>query len=109
MTTAKVETLTAEVRVLMVGNRQVTLSVYKQLDQLPAWEIEPFGRVHAGGPTNYFDEKPLELVGRDKDGNLVRARNFSLKPDNFPLTHDDWKAVRAHWASLPLIVLAGLR
>ena len=32
MTTATVETLTAEVRVLAVGNRQITLSVAKQLD-----------------------------------------------------------------------------
>jgi hypothetical protein len=30
--TATVETLTAEVRVLMVGSRQVTMSVYGQLD-----------------------------------------------------------------------------
>jgi hypothetical protein len=31
-TTATVETLTAQVRVLQVGNRQITLSIYKQLD-----------------------------------------------------------------------------
>jgi hypothetical protein len=31
---AKVEVLTAEVRVLMVGSRQVTLSVYSQLDEV---------------------------------------------------------------------------
>ena len=44
-TTATVETLTAEVRVLMVGNRQITLSVAKQLDEVPIAEIEVFGRV----------------------------------------------------------------
>ena len=41
--TATVETLTAEVRVLMVGNRQITLSVAKQLDEVPIAEIEVFG------------------------------------------------------------------
>lgn len=43
--TATVETLTAEVRVLMVGSRQVTMSVYGQLDEVDYDEIEPFGRV----------------------------------------------------------------
>jgi hypothetical protein len=46
MTSATVELLTAQVRILQVGSRQVTLSVYRQLDQVPADEIEPFGRVH---------------------------------------------------------------
>ena len=44
-TAARVEVLTAEVRVLMVGSRQVTLSVYAQLDRVEPEEIEPFGRV----------------------------------------------------------------
>ena len=35
--------LTAEVRVLMVGNRQVTRSVYWQLDYVSPLGIEPFG------------------------------------------------------------------
>jgi hypothetical protein len=48
VTTANVETLTAEVRVLMVGNRQVTLSIYRQLDVVELEEIEPFGRVNDG-------------------------------------------------------------
>lgn len=43
--TATVEALTAEVRVLMVGSRQVTMSVYGQLDHVEHDEIEPFGRV----------------------------------------------------------------
>jgi hypothetical protein len=45
---ATVETLTAEVRVLMVGSRQVTLSVFRQLDWIDYDEIEPFGRVNEG-------------------------------------------------------------
>ena len=47
-TTAHVEVLTAEVRVLMVGSRQVTLSVYRQLDHVRPGHIEPFGRVRDG-------------------------------------------------------------
>jgi hypothetical protein len=45
---ATVETLTAEVRVLMVGSRQVTLSVFRQLDWIDYDECEPFGRVNEG-------------------------------------------------------------
>jgi hypothetical protein len=52
-TTAAAETLTAEVRVLMVGNRQVTMSVARQLDRLDLFgygpgAITPFGRVKTG-------------------------------------------------------------
>lgn len=52
--TANVETLTAEVRVLMVGSRQVTLSVARQLDYYEllyddeVLEFTPFGRVRTG-------------------------------------------------------------
>ena len=51
--TATVETLTAEVRVLMVGNRQITLSVAKQLDRIDYYgygidAITPFGRIKTG-------------------------------------------------------------
>ena len=52
-TTATVETLAAEVRVLQVGNRQITLSVAKQLDAFDLCEDEalnftPFGRIRTG-------------------------------------------------------------
>lgn len=47
-TTATVEVLTAEVRVLMVGSRQITLSVARQLDYVPVTSLEPFGRVRLG-------------------------------------------------------------
>lgn len=46
---ATVETLTAEVRILTVGNRQITQSVAKQLDQVPIEQVEPFGRVKLSG------------------------------------------------------------
>ncbi|HKO85632.1 MAG TPA: hypothetical protein VJ140_13990 [Actinomycetota bacterium] len=98
--TATVETLTAEVRVLMVGSRQVTLSVARQLDVVHPSVLEPFGRVNlngkpagdaqAGGWTTEVD-----LIGCSRiDGALVRSRVDS----------------RSRWAmGLPLIVLAGLR
>lgn len=70
-TTATVETLTAEVRVLMVGSRQVTLSVFGQLDEVEFEQIEPFGRVR---PKNDNDGY-IWLVGCDQgSGALVRAR-----------------------------------
>ena len=75
ITAARVEVLTAEVRVLMVGSRQVTLSVHAQLDQVKRWaDIDPFGRV---APRD-ADSDYVYVVGastRDADpGTLVRAR-----------------------------------
>lgn len=57
--TATVETLTAEVRVLMVGSRQVTLSVARQVDTIPIVRLNPFGRVSMG------DGKP-DVIGVDQ-------------------------------------------
>ncbi len=125
--TATVETLSAEVRVLMVGSRQVTLSVYGQLDlEYPA-SIEPFGRV---GPKSAHPAC-LYVVGRQMaSGALVRSyvpRNpiriqddgiwwegFETRP--YPLWRHGGDAERgllvrtaSEWSVLPLIVLAGLR
>jgi hypothetical protein len=73
-TTARVEVLTAEVRVLMVGSRQVTMSVYSQLDQVEHHDhIEPFGRV---APRDADSDRVYVVgaSGRDADrGTLVRA------------------------------------
>jgi hypothetical protein len=63
--TATVETLTAEVRVLMVGSRQVTLSVAKQLDSTIYESLEPFGRVRLGDG--------VKIIGRAADGTLKLA------------------------------------
>ena len=69
--TASVEVLTAAVRVLMVGSRQVTLSVFRQLDWVDWKACEPFGRVNDGGGR--------VIVGRRLiDGSLVRAQFSSL-------------------------------
>ena len=67
--TATVEVLTAEVRVLMVGSRQVTMGVYRQLDWAEAGDLEPFGRVAA-------EREPgdsIHVVGSCQ-GNLARAK-----------------------------------
>jgi len=67
---AKVEVLTAEVCVLKVGSRQVTLSVYNQLDCIPHRQIDPFGRVN---PKDAQSER-VYVVGRDREtGVLARA------------------------------------
>jgi len=68
--TAMVEVLIAEVRVLMVGSRQITLSVFRQLDFVPWGECEPMGRVN----DNRDDDSSRLIVGRAKDGSLVRAK-----------------------------------
>jgi hypothetical protein len=69
--TATVEVLTAEVRVLMVGSRQVTLSVYNQLDEVPHSGVEPFGRVNPKDA----ERGRIYVVGRDREtGVLVRSK-----------------------------------
>lgn len=64
--TATVETLTAEVRVLMVGNRQITLSVAKQLDVVSLEDLKVFGRIKLGREYEW-------LIGSDADGRLALA------------------------------------
>ena len=66
-----VETLTAEVRVLTVGNRQITQSVAKQLDEVPIDRIDPFGRVKLSGN----DFRGRYVIGSDTlTGALVLSR-----------------------------------
>ena len=72
-TAARVEVLTAEVRVLQVGSRQITMSVYNQLDRVEPGEIEPFGRVapRDAGPGWVY---VVGASARDTDrGALVRS------------------------------------
>jgi hypothetical protein len=131
--TATVEVLTAEVRVLMVGSRQVTMSVYNQLDGVRCDDIEAFGRV---SPPR-ADEGFIYVVGRSNEplmsGTLVRSK----LPCIWALEHlrekgtirssggyyyGQWRAdlkdrasyavalaATCKWMNLPLIVLAGLR
>lgn len=105
--TATVETLAAEVRVMMIGKRQVTLSVVRQLDVVRPDDVEPFGRVsHPSFPQFHPKTKCLIVfvVGRSaRDGSLVVSRAF--EGGGLFQSTDLFEA----WLSLPLIVLAGLR
>jgi len=81
---ATVEVLTAEVRVLQVGRRQVTLSVVRQLDWADPADVEPFGRVRTGDSppgrvraidssgSNRAKSVPIEIIG-SAAGVLVRS------------------------------------
>jgi hypothetical protein len=53
---ARVEVLTAEVRVLQVGGGQATLKMVRQLDWADPADVKPFGRVRTG-------DKPPGRVG----------------------------------------------
>lgn len=114
---ARVDVLTAEVRVLMVGSRQVTLSVYNQLDRVALVAMTPFGRVSVKrqpDPDDPWDH--VDLVGADGEGILVASWFARHRYDhacadpggrwrNAELAGQTWDEVQA----LPLIVLAGLR
>jgi hypothetical protein len=113
---ATVEVLAAEVRVLMVGSRQVTLSVYRQLDEVHIATIEPFGRVRSGKPDKREWVRRLEVVGVDQDGQLCRSWlewNAGTVPETttapFGAPEDIKRNLWHDWEELPLIVLAGLR
>src|SRR5215468_12451702 len=68
--TALVETLTAEVRVLMVGNRQITLSVARQLDWCALEDLTPFGRVRLEAA------EPRVVIGRYEPTGVLRVARY---------------------------------
>jgi hypothetical protein len=125
---AHVQVLTAEVRTLVVGSRQVTMSVYNQLDLVEPWDIEPFGRV---APRDGYYWRTYVVGRRRENGSLVRSHTFSekgikeltergtvwdgkyrVKPHGWPSAEpvrERLQQVASKWAALPLIVLAGLR
>ncbi|NUQ98329.1 MAG: hypothetical protein HOY79_17855 [Streptomyces sp.] len=129
---ASVQVLTAEVRTLVIGSRQVTMSVYNQLDDVLPSSIEPFGRVNPKVTNSYLF---FYVVGRYKtSGALVRSyvprqpadlnEHGWVPIDSFTsVAYKHWYAsantaelrrqclgeVSAQWSALPLIVLAGLR
>jgi hypothetical protein len=93
--TATVEVLTAAVRVLMVGSRQITLSVLRQLDKVAYSECEPFGRVN--DPQQNEHPHPKWVVGKHQaDGTLVRA-DLGVRPswgdDNDKWEQQTWSAI----------------
>lgn len=111
--TATVETMTAEVHVLKVGSRQVTLSVAKQLDLALVNDMKPMGRIRTVWDASFL----IELIGRHSEtGALVRA--FVYHPNTTRwladceisnvvcrVSSEEFEAIQA----LPLIVLAGLK
>ena len=65
---AKVEILTAEVRTLVIGSRQVTLSMLGQMDILHPLGITPMGRVR---PRNTYGQ--VHVIGTGGRGDLARS------------------------------------
>ena len=132
--TATVEVLTAEVRTLQVGSRQITMSVFLQLDWIDPSLIKPFGRVSPGYHRGRRDAREVEVVGQDcRTGALTRSGvdlawdypafptsvtcqscgkpvkgSMSIRRMATP-TADGYLQHCCEWESLPLIVLAGLR
>lgn len=111
MATATVETLTASVNVLQVGNRQITLSVARQLDNVSPFEIEPMGRVRlsAKGRSEYT------VIGKLDDGSLATADygylGYSHQTGRNVTYEEHLKEIelKTSLEALPLIVLAGLK
>lgn len=129
--TATLTTLTAEVRTLVIGARQVTMSVYGQLDNVCCCELEPFGRASPRSGELW----KTYVIGRSTRGidcgSLVRAsvpdteaiywlQRSRMPRQNYPYGLLLWRNATEHqrecmqtaareWAELPLIVLAGLR
>lgn len=130
-TTAQVQVHHAEVHVLQVGSRQVTLSVARQLDVVNPRQMTPFGRVKLDKTTT---DGIITTIGRHNvTGALVLATflDFAKFPDahekgclalepvekygiKYTVVNDvlcRCDAVR-NWCDateLPLIVLAGLK
>lgn len=119
-TTATVSTLEARVHVLLVGNRQVTVSVFNQLDWVHSDRIKLMGRVNGRDGTEW-------AIGKDKrDGCLVRCQQKIIRyehldgtrhrPDTLSCMKCEDNGIAEIWEfkpkmfnNLPLIVLAGLR
>jgi len=93
---ATVKVLTAEVRILQVGSRQVTLSVYRQLDWANSDEIEPFGRVRDREDQKHKTPGEVFVVGVGQDGSLVRA---SLLPPKIMVDGTDLVEI-PEWSQL---------
>lgn len=124
--TATIETLTAEVRVLMVGSRQVTLSVARQLDRVKIDEISPFGRVKLDKDSDrycligkHFETGVLVLATGPKMFEPINSRPpenqgalASIASSFSKSAWDEWDResdIRKYVQGLPLIVLAGLK
>ena len=74
-----IKTLTAEVNTVTMNNRQVTLSVARQLDCVDFFDMEPWGRIELGKTERREDEwanivqvSVVSVIGQC-DGTLVTA------------------------------------
>jgi hypothetical protein len=127
---AHVQVLTAEVRTLIVGSRQITMSVHDQLDDVAPGRLKPFGRVRPKNTTgryvrvighdtatgalvrSYVPCRPMDLDERGwlyiGAGSRARYAHWDADADAEQQKRDLAK-VAARWAALDLIVLAGLR
>ena len=111
-TSARVDVLTAEVRTLMVGSRQVTLSVYRQLDcEFDIDKVDLFGRV-----TDPAEKSGDQwFVGCHKEtGALVRTSleapwSVFKRNERDTAEYREFVEYYREREKLPLIVLAGLR
>ncbi|WP_100482102.1 hypothetical protein [Mycobacteroides abscessus] len=90
--TATVETLTAEVRTLMVGSRQVTMSVAKQIDVVPLASLTPFGRINIGGNS----DSNWVIGAHSETGALCRSHVFARIQKNV------WVEIPANATGKPL-------
>lgn len=104
MNEPNVETMTATIHVLKLGNRQITLGMFKQLDTVSSEHVEVMGRVN---------HRYADLIGRHKrTGELVRTsvyrpeRNGYVTQEAFIEHH---REINSYLKSLPLIVLGGAR
>ena len=128
---ARVQVLTAEIRTLLAGSRQVTLSMYSQLDEIHPSGVIPFGRVTprradtrlfvyvvGKAPSGELCRSHIPRPGTLDETGLVRAHvgpgtwhqmSYRLWQGGGTSERDYLQPVAEEWALLPLIVLAGLR
>lgn len=99
--TAHVDTMTASVKVIMMGRRQLTKSVFRQLDIVAdATTIDVMGRVKDEKAGDAYDRWIIGVY-RD-DGTLVRV------PVRFGIALDDNEMyAKCLYDNCDLIVLAG--
>ncbi len=125
--TVTVEVLQASLHVLKVGSRQVTMSVFKQLDSVRSIQaLEPWGRVRASDGlyaigqckgtgelkkcSMFYDE--MSYQGDPYDGLIQmypELSGFDLRAMGVGSNAARLEEEIIKFTGLPLIVLAGLR